>query len=90
MTMSLRCPIVAQRLLTFCHRRMAVTWNRTRLGNGEILRMAPRTDLTQAKQFMQSLDEFWQAEYIVRDRTWGKDVTLEVNSEPDSTTALNP
>ena len=62
----------------------------TRLGNGEILRMAPRTDLTQAKQFMRSLNELWQAEYIVRDRTSGKDVALEVNSAPDSTTALNP
>ena len=47
----------------------------------EMLRIASRNDLTQAKQLVQSLNACWPATYIVRFRKSGKDVAREGSSE---------
>ena len=52
-----------------------------KLENGEMLQIASRSDLTQAKQLIQSLNACWPATYIVRFRKSGKDVAREGSSE---------
>jgi len=52
-----------------------------RLENGEMLPIASRNDLTQAKQLIQSLNACWPATYIVRVGISGKDVAREGSSE---------
>ena len=52
-----------------------------RLENGELLPIASRNDLKQAKQLIRSLNACWPATYIVRVRKSGKDVAREVISE---------
>ena len=52
-----------------------------KLENGEMLQIASRSDLTQAKQLIQSLNACWLATYVVRVRKSGKEVAREGRSE---------
>ena len=42
-----------------------------KLENGEILRIASRSDLAQAWKLAESLNAYWPAEYIVRESSSG-------------------
>ena len=47
-----------------------------KLENGEVLPIATRTDLTEAKQLAESLNSYWPAEYIVRETGSGAEFRL--------------
>jgi len=48
-----------------------------KLENGEVLPIATRTDLTEAKQLAESLNSYWPAEYIVRETESGSEFHLK-------------
>jgi hypothetical protein len=47
-----------------------------KLENGELLRVASRDDLGEARKLIESLSFHWPAEYFVRDLRSGKQVNL--------------
>jgi hypothetical protein len=51
-----------------------------RLENGELLPIATRNDLTEAKQLAESLNFFWPAEYILREAESGAEIHLKSGS----------
>lgn len=48
-----------------------------KLETGEILRIASRGDLEQAKELAESLNSYWPADYIVRDSRTGAEFQLK-------------
>lgn len=48
-----------------------------KLENGEILWIASRNDLRQARHLVGSLNFYWPAEYIVRDSMSGGEIDLK-------------
>ncbi|HTW22543.1 MAG TPA: hypothetical protein VMD78_03035 [Candidatus Baltobacteraceae bacterium] len=48
-----------------------------KLENGEVLRIASRGDLAQAKELAESLNSYWPADYIVREASSGAEYQLK-------------
>ena len=48
-----------------------------RLEDGELMRVASRSDLTQARHLAESLNDYWPAEYVVRDTDSGGEITTK-------------
>jgi uncharacterized protein (DUF2249 family) len=54
-----------------------------RLENGEMLAVASRNDLTEARHLAESLNFYWPAEYIVREVESGAEIHLKNGSLAD-------
>jgi hypothetical protein len=54
-----------------------------KLENGEVLPVASRDDLTEARHLAESLNSFWPAEYIVREVHSGAEIHLKNGSLAD-------
>ena len=59
-----------------------------KLENGEVLPIASRNDLSEAKQLAESLNDYWPAEYIVRECASGAEFHLRQQRLADSRNAL--
>ena len=55
-----------------------------KLENGEVLPVASRNDLAEAKQLAESLNSYWPAEYIVRDSRSGAEFHLRERAAADA------
>jgi len=55
-----------------------------RLESGEVLAIASRNDLTEARNLAESLNSYWPAEYIVREVASGRELHLKNGSLADS------
>jgi hypothetical protein len=54
-----------------------------KLENGEMLPIATRNNLTEAKHLAESLNSYWPAEYIVREVASGAEIHLKNGSLGD-------
>ena len=54
-----------------------------KMGNGEILPIASRNELSEAKELAESLDSYWPAEYIVRESESGVEFHLKQERPAD-------
>jgi hypothetical protein len=54
-----------------------------KLENGEVLSVASRNNLTEAKRLAESLNSYWPAEYIVREVESGAEIHLKNESLAD-------
>ena len=59
-----------------------------KLENGEVLPIASRNDLEEAKQLAESLNAYWPAEYIVRECASGAEFHLKQERLADRPQAL--
>lgn len=48
-----------------------------KLENGEILKVASRSDLAEARELAESLDAYWPAHYFVRDSISGAEFPIK-------------
>jgi len=54
-----------------------------KLENGEVLPIASRNDLSEAKQLAESLNAYWPAEYVVRECASGAEFHLKQPNPAD-------